>query len=491
MRETLLQSDAEPHCETRGDIMFLPAFYCVPLYVCMCVCRARARAEPRRRVACALQRKNRGTEQQVQKPHRHCRCAFVAIFCSTPTISICACDVVKSEPIEKQLCDPNSYLMKNVRNHGGNHLAMNVSAVASGVPPEFHSAYEEIFNEFNDCKDVKPHFGLMYPGTSDNLRNWLLNDVKMENGLTSRYRLTNDEMSQFKADPYDLGGKDMRMNNNNKFNHMMGQQAAAAAAMMDKQRLGAAAVVGSSVGGIGPSPAGVGLSAPGVAGVGLKDPTDLPKCDECNKTFTQRSKLKQHVEIVHRSIRAHECDLCLKKFGYKNHLMKHIDTVHRGIKAFECTVCHKVFGVKGTLKRHVTTVHGETKTEFECTACRSVYTSGSGVNLKRQNARAFDCDACHKSFGRKDTLNNHVDMVHRGVRTAIRAFECQVCHKTFTRNDHLKTHIDAVHLGIKAHKCEVCHESFARKGDLNRHVDTIHRAIKLTRVRGVPQELWT
>ena len=62
-----------------------------------------------------------------------------------------------------------------------------------------------------------------------------------------------------------------------------------------------------------------------------KNPSKKPgqnlKCDICNKSFTQKSNLRQHVASVHEG-KTFKCDFCSSNFTEKGGLKRHIKSVH-------------------------------------------------------------------------------------------------------------------------------------------------------------------
>ncbi|VDO11825.1 unnamed protein product [Rodentolepis nana] len=55
--------------------------------------------------------------------------------------------------------------------------------------------------------------------------------------------------------------------------------------------------------------------------------------------------------------------------------------------------------------------------------------------------KPFPCDECNRSFSTKQSLQFHVDGVHRNLRS----FRCEICDKSFSRPDSLKQHIRGIH----------------------------------------------
>ena len=78
--------------------------------------------------------------------------------------------------------------------------------------------------------------------------------------------------------------------------------------------------------------------------------------------------------------------------------------------------------------------------------------------------KVFPCPICHRLFGYKHVLQNHV-RTHTGEKP----FQCTECHKRFTRDHHLKTHM-RLHTGEKPYQCQHCARRFVQVANLRRHL---------------------
>lgn len=48
-------------------------------------------------------------------------------------------------------------------------------------------------------------------------------------------------------------------------------------------------------------------------------------CSVCDKSFTRKASLKNHIETVHEGKRAHACHVCFKSFAKRGNLKQHIE----------------------------------------------------------------------------------------------------------------------------------------------------------------------
>ena len=92
--------------------------------------------------------------------------------------------------------------------------------------------------------------------------------------------------------------------------------------------------------------------------------------------------LNKHVKSVHEK---HEfkCDQCDKSYSDKRNLSRHVKSVHEGTQ-FVCDKCEKSFSLKDNLKRHVKSVHEQEET---CQLQSSdEFTKNSLINDENTNA---------------------------------------------------------------------------------------------------------
>ncbi|KAM4642734.1 zinc finger and BTB domain-containing protein 41 [Discoglossus pictus] len=226
------------------------------------------------------------------------------------------------------------------------------------------------------------------------------------------------------------------------------------------------------------------------------------KCDICNKSFTRRPHLQEHM-ILHSQDKPFKCTYCEEHFKSRFPRLKHQEKYHLG--PFPCDICGRQFNDTGNLKRHIEYTHGgkrkwtcficgksvrERTTLKEhlrihsgekphlCSICGQNFRHGSSYRLHlrvHHDDKRYECNDCGKSFIRHDHLTKH-----RKIHSGEKEHQCEECGKCFGRRDHLTVHYKSVHLGEKVwqkykatfHQCEVCKKVFKGKSSLDMHFRT-------------------
>ncbi|XP_037050651.1 testis-specific zinc finger protein topi-like [Bradysia coprophila] len=141
--------------------------------------------------------------------------------------------------------------------------------------------------------------------------------------------------------------------------------------------------------------------------------------------------------------RKYLCEVCGKTYTQSSHLWQHL-RFHQGIKPFVCTEpnCNRKFTIRPDLNDHIRKCHtGERP--YHCLICGKRFLTGSVFyqhRLIHRGERRYGCDQCNKRFYRADALKNHL-RIHSGERP----YPCPNCPKSFRQRGDREKHIRARH----------------------------------------------
>ncbi|XP_055592455.1 testis-specific zinc finger protein topi-like isoform X1 [Uranotaenia lowii] len=143
------------------------------------------------------------------------------------------------------------------------------------------------------------------------------------------------------------------------------------------------------------------------------------------------------------STRPYLCELCGKTYTQSSHLWQHL-RFHNGIRPFTCPEvgCNRSFTIRPDLKDHIRKCHtGERP--YHCTQCDKRFLTGSVYyqhRLIHRGERRYGCDECGKRFYRADALKNH-QRIHSGEKP----YACMHCPKQFRQRGDREKHIRVKH----------------------------------------------
>jgi len=113
------------------------------------------------------------------------------------------------------------------------------------------------------------------------------------------------------------------------------------------------------------------------------------QCEDCKKTFHQKSNLIMH-QRIHTRENPFKCDqvlsygeMCGKAFKQMSHLKKHKMT-HSGERPYQCSECEHRFISTSNLKTHFNTIHRGDK-PFACSFCDTTFSQASHVKTHTKN----------------------------------------------------------------------------------------------------------
>ena len=216
------------------------------------------------------------------------------------------------------------------------------------------------------------------------------------------------------------------------------------------------------------------------------------KCDTCQKIFSYRWDLKNHLNTVHNKVKKHKCDVCFKPFAKLYNLKVHVTTIHDREKRFKCEFCDKCFSQKSHQVRHVDSFHikGYKTFKFACAICNKkfeekVYLDNHKGKFHSQIS-VFTCDLCGKCFNHETDFHWHKNVVHKNEtgdfkKVQKKTVECETCFKIFSTKGHLEEHVRAVHDKVKNFECDVCLMTFYKRWNWKTHITSVHVKEKKTR----------
>ena len=138
--------------------------------------------------------------------------------------------------------------------------------------------------------------------------------------------------------------------------------------------------------------------------------------------------------------------------------------LHSGDKPYQCDACGKTFSRKDHLVAHKRSHSGERP--YTCDVCPAAFTTKSNLTkhqLTHTDERPHTCEECGKAFRESGHLKNHMRS-HTGERP----YQCSDCEQSFIMSHHLRNH-QLTHSDETPHKCDVCSAAFSRLDTLETH----------------------
>ncbi|XP_067933419.1 sal-like protein 3 isoform X2 [Watersipora subatra] len=137
------------------------------------------------------------------------------------------------------------------------------------------------------------------------------------------------------------------------------------------------------------------------------------------------------------------CDICLKTFACRSALEIHYRS-HTKHRPFKCNMCDKAFTTRGNMKQHVLTHKtddmpwsggGDKPVVPQAATSPNSDASHNNEDLKRSGGR-HQCSVCLKYFSSASAVQ-----IHFRTHTGVRPFKCGMCGKAFTTKGNLKVHM--------------------------------------------------
>jgi len=138
-----------------------------------------------------------------------------------------------------------------------------------------------------------------------------------------------------------------------------------------------------------------------------------------------------------------KCDLCEATFRDSSRLKSHKKIKHEGFR-LKCNQCEATFTQPHNLKKHESKhVSGGRLVEKKCDQCDAVFSCFAGLYSHKKSKHEglrFKCNDCDATFTQKHNLDAHKKSKHEGFR-----LKCNECDATFTLSQSLKSHVKKKH----------------------------------------------
>lgn len=196
------------------------------------------------------------------------------------------------------------------------------------------------------------------------------------------------------------------------------------------------------------------------------------QCEICKDVLSTHRQLVVHMSRFHSETKSLHCDLCASSFILKTKLQEHVDVVHKD--DYRCENCDFRTNRKGALTRHYKELHTK-KNLHQCQNCS--YSSTRKENLNRHiknihgsKSRKFSCLLCSTFYEDKAELDKHIVWSH----SSSKRYKCIICSFATTHKSDLNQHIKVNHEVENTFTCDKCKSIFRRKDSLNKHIREYH-----------------
>ncbi|KAJ8922982.1 hypothetical protein NQ315_001530 [Exocentrus adspersus] len=190
-------------------------------------------------------------------------------------------------------------------------------------------------------------------------------------------------------------------------------------------------------------------------------------CHVCGAKFTDRTKLKKHMNayIKHKMEEARNeqltCTYCSKWFKTPKQLRLHV-RVHTNERPYKCQICGEGFKQLNALGNHQVT-HTKEK-RYTCEICNGAYTTSSSLRRHQrrihERGRAMKCGYCKGMFYNRADFTTHQEQEHNDVKFKR---NCPGCFEIFYTRTAFKQHKEengehfpVVERGVKTYTCPLC-----------------------------------
>ncbi|XP_058832077.1 zinc finger protein 665-like [Topomyia yanbarensis] len=202
--------------------------------------------------------------------------------------------------------------------------------------------------------------------------------------------------------------------------------------------------------------------------------SDVPYVEKTRKYKPNRKARKlRHIKASCRAIPGANdgsiilaCNICDEGFLLQDLLDRHMVQKHDDRdRPYRCSHCAKTYMTNGNLQEHIRMVHAGVK--FPCKDCGIKLSTKSSWkrHMKGHTDEGFSCAICAEKFSSHSVLAKHKRRVHE---KAANNFICVDCGNTYDTNAALREHRIS-HTDERRWECKVCGMKFKRNHNLINH----------------------
>ena len=212
-----------------------------------------------------------------------------------------------------------------------------------------------------------------------------------------------------------------------------------------------------------------------------KEPRKVYCCDECGKTFKERSSLWRHRKVTHekvekymnrsKQVKDYKCPVCSDVIHdtYQRYFLhkQKCEAEATGVNPYVCSICGRSFPTTNQHGNHFTSCSGKGKKYYntkKCTYANCEYRTSNNIELDNHVRRTHlnvpitknhICTLCGNAYNKVAILNQHIKSVHMNEKP----HDCPTCGRSFARKQKMKDHMK-IHTGESKYTCPLCNKNF-------------------------------
>lgn len=208
------------------------------------------------------------------------------------------------------------------------------------------------------------------------------------------------------------------------------------------------------------------------------DNFDISKDAENNNHMISLLSMKENNAMSQTGKSAFVCGLCSTAHANFHDLVKHMEHHDEDQGSFVCKVCHRSFTKKNILNNHVSKVHKYNLPGHRCDICKMILATKAALgrhktkrhHIKTVKSQKFPCILnCKYFFDSAGDLRHHLWMRHPDVVREARG--CEICGEAFEQASSLAQH-KVSHKNDGPFTCDVCKENISDIFNFFQHLNT-------------------